>query len=182
MLFAWFVFALYVLAAQDGLRSLTSPYLAGQQAGTGKGALPGVLLGVRHGTGANARTASRQYATDESAVHRTMPHAAADVYGIPSRPWFLVAYGPCGNCMPSSAGAVTGMLTAPRHGDAQLFPAGPHGGIVRCYSGATHGIAFIDCSWADQRNAGDADFFGGFAASLPDAAAKTLQIRAAVEG
>lgn len=65
---------------------------------------------------------------------------------------------------------------------ARVFPPGHNGGALVCGWQRTGPPApAIHCYWFDWRTIGQTVHYGGFTSGLADAAAKTNQIRAAVE-
>jgi len=64
--------------------------------------------------------------------------------------------------------------------DAQAFPAGPHGGVLKCGHVTHSGERGLLCVWADKLTLGEVAYVFGSASSPSDAAAKTNQIRSAI--
>ncbi len=152
-------------------------HLAGTGA-RGSVRLPGTLLGVSENTSPAARALDRTFVRRVVVhSHAKVLHPVADVYGGSSGPGFVVAGGgACGTCAPKSAAATLRRYRT-RYPGARLFPPGRNGGALIC---APLGSVF-GCWWYDDMTGGAVAYFGGSASGLADAAAKTNQIRAAVE-
>jgi hypothetical protein len=145
-------------------------------------ALPGTLLGVSENTSPAAQAAGRTFAQETAAGTNkgVVLHVVARVYGSLSGSWFAVAGGgSCGSCAPVSAAAELRHVRQTVPG-ARLFPPGPNGGNLVCAPVPGQNAVF-GCWWGDDKTAGAVAYAGGSASGLADAAAKTRQIRAAVE-
>jgi len=144
-------------------------------------ALPDALLGLNRYTGPDAQAIDRRIAAPWRATGNA---ALVGLYGsLPGvGPGFEVGFGnPCsGNgCLMPTSGQLVQSLRQAGFTAAQAFPIG--GGILACNSRTFETGQLIACIWADQAGAGMVIFSGGYATSLSDAAAKTRQIRAAIE-
>jgi hypothetical protein len=142
--------------------------------------LPSKLLGLSKATSASATHLAATLKHDESSGgNGRLKNVVAGVYGSTVAKGIAVAGGGiCGTCSAKSPSVVRGILTSDGYLDAKSFPGGPKGGTVACGSKTT---GLIRCTWVDNSAAGDILYGGGFASSLSDAAAKTNQIRAAIE-
>jgi hypothetical protein len=155
-------------------------------ASRGEVILPGTLLGTGQDTSRGAQVNDREVeAKMRAGAGAEAGRIVAGIYGQLTGHGFLtVGFGLCGGCAPWPArhalleveralGAAAG---------ARVFPPGRDGGALVCgWDGGGPPVAAIHCYWYDWRTIGQAIYFGGFAPSLADAAAKTNQIRAAVE-
>jgi hypothetical protein len=142
--------------------------------------LPGKLLGLSKATSANATHLAATLKREESSGgNGRLKNVVAGVYGSTVAKGIAISGGGiCGTCSARSPSVVRGILTSDGYLDAKSFSGGSKGGTVACGS-KTNGL--IRCTWVDNSTAGDILYGGGFATSLSDAAAKTNQIRAAIE-
>ena len=143
--------------------------------------LPGTLLGVRENTSPAARAVDRTFVRGAVAgAQGKVLHPVAGFYGSLSGAGFEVAGGgACGTCVPRSAATVLRFYRRQYPG-ARLFPPGPNGGNLVCAPVPALGSAVFACYWYGK-TAVTVGYAGGSASGLADAAAKTNQIRAAVE-
>jgi hypothetical protein len=149
---------------------------------TGSVRLPGTLLGVRENTSPAARAFDRTLVTSVGAPGKVL-HLVAGYYGVQPGAGLagfgVVSGGLCGTCAPRSA-AGTLRFYRTRFPGARLFPPGPNGGTLVCAPVPAQGAPSA-CWWFDEKTSGLVIYLGGSASGLADAAAKTSQIRAAVE-
>jgi hypothetical protein len=145
--------------------------------------LPKQLLGLAKVTSASAgRVASRLRTQEQAGARGKLSGVVAGVYGSPTVGWLAVSGGGiCGTCSAKSAAALRSNLAAHGYPDAATFPAGPKGGVLACGSQASQGSTLIRCTWVDGGTAGDVLFSAGAASDLADGAAKTNQVRTAIE-
>jgi len=143
--------------------------------------LPGTLLGRNENTSPAARALDLKLRRAISAgAHSKVAGMAASVYGSQSGVGFVVAGGGvCGSCAFRSFNVAIGALGA--SGVAgRTYDPGPDGGTLLCAQRSAQGPAF-ECWWWDTTTGGLVLYSRGSASSLADAAAKTRQVRAAVE-
>jgi len=147
-------------------------------------ALPGTLLGLPKASTASAtHIANTLRAKEKAGYGRKLAGVVAGVYGRNAGPWFAISGGGiCGTCSPKSVSVIRNHLAASGYADAASFPAGPKGGDLACGSAPSQGGTLIRCTWVDATTAGDVLYANGAATGLADAAAKTNQAGAAVEG
>lgn len=138
--------------------------------------LPGTLLGLSKNTSPPAVAVDRAFLSQVvSGAQGKLLHPVVGAYGSPPGTRFVVAGGgTCGTCTPKSAALLR--LYSTLLPGARLFPSGRNGGILVCAQSS-----LIFCWWSDDMTGGLVAYYGGSASSLTDAAAKTNQIRAAVE-
>jgi len=151
-------------------------------AARGSVTLPGTLLGVRQNTSPAARAVDRALARGlvAAAGQGHFLHEVVGVYGSLSGAGFFVeGDAGCGNCPPESAAAALRRLRMDNP-DARLFPPGPNGGTLVCAPRPAQTAVFA-CWWYDDKTSGLAYYWSGSASGVADAAAKTNQIRAAIE-
>ncbi len=154
-------------------------YLAGTGA-KGSVTLPGTLLGIRENTSPAARAFDRAWVRQVRAgAQAKILHPVAGYYGQPGAGFVVAGGGACGTCEVRSA-AATLRRYRPRFPGARLFPPGLNGGTLLCAALPAQG-APPACWWYDEKTFGNVVYFGGSASGLAGAAAKTKQIRAAVE-
>jgi len=173
------IVAVLVLVGSAGIWRLATAHRVGNIV------LPGTLLGLSRYTGPGALALEHKI---ENAVQTgsggILAAPVAAVYGDPHGPGFAVVAGaPCtgGTCVIDTAGQFVQALRANGYADARSFPPGPGGDILACHSQAFESPRFISCVWIDQVSGGQVVFGGGYTSGLADAAAKTRQIRAAIE-
>jgi hypothetical protein len=157
--------------------------LHGHQAG--KIAFPATLLGVSRYNGPGARQLDHRIEASARASYNSMVTSpVAAVYGDPAGRGFAVVAGAActsGPCVIGTSRQFVNFMRAYGYAGARSFPAGPGGHLLGCFPRARRSAQVIDCLWVDQEFAGAAAFIGGYASNLGDAAAKTRQIRAAIE-
>jgi len=161
------------------LRFLVTP------SSTGSITFPGTLLGLRQDTGPAAQAIDRQLSREVAAVDNGMvPRPVAAVYGSPpgsalfippGTGIYIAGGGICANCGPKSAAAAQRSVPGSRS-----FPPGPNGGLLLCAARRAT-VPYWFCEWIDHKTAGSVAYYGRSASSIADAAAKTNQIRAAIE-
>jgi hypothetical protein len=149
-------------------------------------AFPGTLLGLARDTSPDAQQAAGQITGELGVLQGLIVHPGAAVYGTGPNQGMLILTAPWSDAAKAdglisnvSAGAIGG-LKSQGVTDATSFPAGPRGGSLACGHKPIGGQSSIICAWADDKMFGAAFYFG-FASSLSDAAAKTIQVRSAVE-
>ena len=149
----------------------------------GKITLPGTLLNLPRNTSEGATSLARVLMRGEAtSSHGRLRDVHAGVYGSPSAAWLAIAGGGiCGTCFAKSPKAIETGLTNSGYTDVRSYPAGPKGGSLACGQKAANNTTLLHCAWVDHSTAGDILFAGGAASDLPDAAAKTNQVRAAIE-
>jgi hypothetical protein len=149
----------------------------------GKITLPATLLNLKRNTSTGAAGLARVLKRDEStSSHGRLRNVQAGVYGSPTAAWLAIAGGGiCGTCFAKSVSAIETALTNSGYTNVKSYPAGPKGGSLACGQKAANNTTLLHCAWIDNSAAGDVLFAGGAASSLADAAAKTNQVRAAVE-
>lgn len=145
--------------------------------------LPGTLLNLPRNTSIGAAGLAHVLSRGESTnSHGRLKNVKAGVYGSPKAAWIAVAGGGiCGTCFAKSPGALETGLTNAGYTNVKSYPAGPKGGSLACGEKAANATTLLHCAWVDQSTAGDVLFAGGAASDLADAAAKTNQVRAAIE-
>jgi hypothetical protein len=145
--------------------------------------LPGTLLNLPRATSAGANhLAAVLRKAEVTNSHGRLSHVMAGVYGSPVGAWFAVAGGGiCGTCFAKSPSALESGLTSAGYTNVRSFPSGPKGGSLACGLKAANTTTLLHCAWVDKSTAGDALYAGGAASDLVDAAAKTNQVRAAIE-
>ena len=150
----------------------------------GSVSLPGTLLTLPKASTPSARhIAATLRAKEKAGYGSKVSDVVAGVYGRNTGPWFAISGGGiCGTCAPKSASVIRNHLAAIGYTDAAIFPAGPKGGDLACGSATSSAGRLIRCTWVDDMTAGDVLYANGAASGLADAAAKTNQARAAVEG
>ena len=180
----WIIVAVVIALAGGGFaafRSFSSPSPKGSIV------LPGSLLNLSRNTSGGAnQLSSRLVKAETTSSHGKLTDVKAAVYGSPTAAWFAIAGGGiCGNCFAKSPSALkNGLLNALTIGGYtgnRLCPAGPKGGALACGTKSAGTVTLLHCIWADSKTAGDIIYAGGEASSLGDAAAKSNQVRAAVE-
>jgi hypothetical protein len=173
------IVAVLVLLGGAGIWRLATAHRAGNIV------LPGTLLGLSRYTGPGARALEHKIENaGQTGSGGILAAPVAAVYGDPDGPGFAVVAGaPCtgGTCVIGTAGQFVQALRADGYADARSFPPGPGGDILACHSQPFESPRFISCVWIDQVSGGEVVFGGGSASGLADAAAKTRQIRAAIE-
>ena len=149
----------------------------------GKITLPGTLLNLQRNTSAGAAGLARVLSKGESTnSHGRLKNVKAGVYGSPNAAWIAIAGGGiCGTCFAKSPSALETGLTNAGYTNVRSYPAGPKGGSLACGEKTANTTTLLHCAWVDKSTAGDVLFAGGAASDLADAAAKTNQVRAAVE-
>lgn len=147
--------------------------------------LPDRLLGTTRYTGPGATVFEHRIEnTERAASNGVLDSPVAAIYGYPVGHWFSVVAGqPCtsGSCVIGTAGQFAQILRAHGYAYARSFAPGPGGDIMVCFSQSIRSAMLLHCVWIDPSTAGEAIFAGGTASSLADAAAKTRQIRAAID-
>jgi hypothetical protein len=146
--------------------------------------LPATLLSMGKDTGSNA--AAQERTLESQARNQAFGELASPVaglYGDLPGPAFEVVVGrpcPSGGCLlPTSSQVVQSMRQA-GFSDARAFPVGS-GVTMVCRSEPFESTSLILCTWLDQLTFGRVLFAREYSSSMPDAAAKTKQIRLAVE-
>jgi len=148
---------------------------------THKIVLPATLLSQSKYTGADAGTdeaeMKQQAQVDSGGNFVGVVGLYGNLRGGPALA--LVVQAPCGGstCVVQTSSQIVQSLK--RSGDpaVRAFPVG--GGMMVCNTFRNSNQ--IHCGWIDQTTNGSVFFTGGFTSSLPDAAAKTTQIIAAIE-
>ena len=143
--------------------------------------LPRTLLGLSRASGQNAKLLADHLVADEKASWGFLGAPVAAEYRDSAGGGFAIVVGtPCsgGSCMVPTAPQAVRDLRAQGESDATSFPPGNAGGVLTCFSAVGQGI---QCSWIDQTTAAAVVFDGRHASALADAAAKTRQIRDAIE-
>jgi hypothetical protein len=142
--------------------------------------LPGKLLGINRSSGPLAEQVDEYVRTH---LGSDSSYAQVAFYGSNSGRGFVVVAG-----WPSSAAQadrVPSVLTTYMRGrakDTRSFPPGPAGGALGCgHVTVNRGPIGIVCVWVGKMSIGVVTYEPGFASGLGDAAAKTIQIRAAVD-
>jgi hypothetical protein len=152
--------------------------------GAAKPVLPRVLLGLSKYTGPGSQAYANRIENQVRAnTDGLLDAPVAAFYGNASTGEFTVAAGaPCtqDSCIAGSIQQEVQQLRADGI-DARSFPPGPGGLSLVCGSPAADGNPVIRCIWVDEVAAGVVNFQRGFATSPADAAAKTRQIRVAIE-
>jgi hypothetical protein len=145
--------------------------------------LPSTLLGLHKATSSSAdRLANDLVRAESKNSHGRLSGIKAGVYGAPQAEWVAVAGGGiCGTCTAKSASALESSLRSSGYSNVASFPAGPNGGALACGEKAAGSTTLLHCTWVDGKTAGDTLLAGGAALDPVDAAAKTNEIRAAVE-
>jgi len=146
--------------------------------------LPRTLLSLPRATSAGANRVASNLKNDEATSSRgRLSNVKAGIYGSPTGAWFAVAAGGiCGNCYAKSPSVVKKGLVNSGYSNVRAFPAGSKGGSLACGSKLTGAATLLlHCTWVDKMTAGDVLYAGGSASGLAGAAAKTNQVRAAVE-
>lgn len=147
---------------------------------------PGMLLGLARDTSPDAQQAAGQMSSELGVFQGIIVHPGAAVYGtgpdqglvILTAQWSDAARAD-GLISDKPAQAIGG-LKSQGVTDATSFPAGPRGGSLACGDKTIDGLSSVICDWADGKMFGVTFYFGS-ASSLSDAAAKTIQVRSAVE-
>jgi hypothetical protein len=147
---------------------------------------PSTLLGLARDTSPDAQQVAGQVSSGLGVLQGIIVDPGAAAYDNTSNQAVLIltaqwsdAAKAAGLISNPSAGAIDG-LKSQGVTDAILFPAGPHGGSLACGHQTFDGQPSITCAWTDAKMFGVAFYFG-VASSLSDAAAKTIQVRSAVE-
>jgi hypothetical protein len=145
--------------------------------------LPGTLLNLPRNTSTSAAGLARVLSKGESTnSHGRLKNVKAGVYGSPNAAWLAIAGGGiCGTCFAKSPSALETGLTNSGYSNVRSYPAGPKGGSLACGEKTANTTTLLHCAWVDKSTAGDVLFAGGAASNLADAAAKTNQVRAAIE-
>jgi len=146
--------------------------------------LPSTLLRLNRDTSPAALQSAQNLVANEQANVAALGKPVAGLYRDTGTGGFSVLVGtPCegGSCVSESSQQVVQDERAHGHADTSAFPPGPAGGILICFSDTGHGGNVIHCAWIDQVTEGLVVFSGGFAPTLADAAAKTRQVRDAIE-
>jgi hypothetical protein len=143
--------------------------------------LPAKLLSQARDTGPEAATLERKLEMQaRKASHWTLDPKVG-FYGNLPGPAFAVLLNapPCGGDACNLPASSLVVLSLKQAGDAQAraFPLG--GGFMVCNSVGSS--SRLHCAWIDQVTDGSVFFADGYASSLSDAAAKTMQIRGAIE-
>ena len=149
----------------------------------GKITLPATLLSLQKNTSAGANhLASALMRGEATSSHGRLKNVKAGIYGSPNAAWLAIAGGGiCGTCYAKSASALEAGLTNSGYTSVRSYPAGPKGGSLVCGQKTANSTTLLHCAWIDKSTAGDILFAGGAASDLGDAAAKSNQVRAAVE-
>jgi hypothetical protein len=173
------IVAVLVVAGIGGLVAFNSL----SHTSKGKITLPGTLVNLQKNTSGGAtHLASALMQAEVTSSHGRLKDVKAGVYGSPNAAWLAIAGGGiCGTCFAKSASALEAGLTNSGYTNVGPYPAGPKGGSLVCGEKAVGAKTLLHCAWIDHSTAGDILFAGGAASSLADAAAKSNQVRAAVE-
>jgi hypothetical protein len=145
-------------------------------------ALPGILLGLSKESGPNAQALTNKIVGGVKAkAGDLMSHPSAAIYNGDGWGFAVVVGVPqTGGVMPTAQQMVQ-VERSIGHADAAAFPPGRAGGILTCFSDPFQNGRPVQCSWIDQVTAGQVIFEGGYTSTLADAAAKTRQLRDAIE-
>jgi len=156
-----------------------------QTSSTPKGSitLPRTLLSLPRATSAAADRLARNLRNSEAThSHGRLWNIMAGIYGSPTGAWLAIAAGGiCGTCYAKSTSVVERGLVRSGYSGVRAFPAGSKGGSLACGSRQIRSGTLLHCIWVDKMTAGDVLFAPGSASGLAEAAAKTNQVRAAVE-
>jgi hypothetical protein len=150
---------------------------------------PSTLLGLARDTSPDAQQAAGQITSEMGVFQGLIVHPGAAVYGSGLDQGVIVM-----TAQWSDAAKADGLISITPGGardglksrgvtDATLFPAGPRGGSLACGDKTFSGLPSVICMWVDAKMFGGTFYFGsaGSASGLSDAAAKTIQVRSAVE-
>lgn len=146
---------------------------------------PGSLLGLARDTSPDAQQLAGQVTSEVGLFQGIIVHPGTAVYDNANQ-GLVILTGQWSDAA-KAAGLVSSTPTYAIDGlksqgvtDATLFPAGPLGGRLVCGDKTVSGQPIIICLWTDSKIFG-VTFYVGSASSLSDAAAKTIQVRSAVE-
>ena len=141
--------------------------------------LPSTLLGATKASGSAAQQTAQNMVDDERANSDLVANPVAAIYRYPGDGSFAVLVGrPNPGILPTAQQAVQD-LRAQGDADATAFAPGRPGGLLMCF--ASTGQGGIQCSWIDQTSAGEVLFTGSNPSTLAEAAAKSGQLRDALE-
>ena len=160
-----------------------SSYYAPQTAETTS--FPGTLLGLARDTSSDAQQLAGQVTSNLSVFQGILVHPGTAVYDNANQGLVILtgqwsdAAKAAGLISITPAQTIDG-LKSQGVTDATSFPAGPLGGSLACGDKNLGSQPSIICLWADNKIFG-VTFYIGSASSLSDAAAKTIQVRSAVE-
>ncbi len=145
--------------------------------------LPHTVLSLPRATGGGANHLASVLSKGEAKnSHGRLSGIKAGVYGTPTGAWLAVAGGGiCGTCYAKSPSALESSLISSGYSNVSAYPAGPKGGALACGEKSAGSNTLLHCTWVDSKTAGDVLYAGGEASGVADAAAKTNQVRAAVE-
>jgi hypothetical protein len=146
---------------------------------------PRMLLGLARNTGPSAQQAAGRVASQARAAG-IIVHPAVAVYGTAPLHGMLIVIGlwsdaaKAAGLIPNTAARIVDGLKASGATDAASFSPGPQGAFLACGHRTISGFPTVMCEWADRKEVVDTTYFGS-ASSLSDAAAKTIQVRSAIE-
>jgi hypothetical protein len=167
-------------AASSAAPAASSPAAAGLH-------LPGQLFGLSKNTSPGAEQVTRAISSQFSALSSIARSHQAALYGTEGGPALLVIAARLSSAAAHRAAsaafdkrAAAGGTAGAGSTDARPFPAGPHGGALKCGHAARGGQRALLCVWADKWTFGGVIYALGSASSLSDAASKTNQVRSAV--
>ena len=146
---------------------------------------PSTLLGLARDTSPDAQQLAGQVTSSVGLFQGIIVHPGTAVYDNANQ-GVVILTGQWSDAA-KAAGLISNTPTQAIDGlksqgvtDATLFPAGPLGGSLACGDKTLGGQPIIICLWTDGKIFG-VTFYVGSASSLSDAAAKTIQVRSAVE-
>lgn len=148
--------------------------------------LPDRLLGLNRSTAAASRRITSGMIRRLTASGSPFAHPEAAVYGNFTGPALVMFAAEWSNASKSAAGQslvpfAKGFAKTFGSTGTRLFPAGAKGGVMECGYSTINGVRAIGCGWADHTAGGAVAYLNEAAASLNDAASKTIQVRTAVE-
>src|SRR5262245_29783395 len=149
--------------------------------------LPDQLFGLNKNTGPEAAQVTSAISRQFSALSSIARSHQAAVYGTAGTPDVVVFAAKWSSAFAHRAAsaavdkdAAAGGTAGAGSTDARSFPAGPHGGALRCGHTTRGGQNALLCAWADKSTFGLVLYVSGSASTLSDAAAKTNQVRSAI--
>jgi hypothetical protein len=166
----------------------SSAAAAGSPATAGSGPhFPAQLFGLNKNTGRAGKQVAREVSSELSYTRSILHSPKTALYGTESSPDIIVFVSSWTGAVAhraadaafdksTAAGAAAGAGST----DAQPFPAGPHGGVLKCGHVTHNGERGLVCVWADKLTFGGVTYIFGSASNPSDAASKTNQIRSAI--
>jgi hypothetical protein len=149
---------------------------------------PSTLLGLTRDTSPDAQQGVGQITSEMGGVFQGfVVNLGAAVYGngppsqgvaVLTGQWSDAAKADGG--IPDTSSDAVGELQSDGATDVTVYPPGPKGGGLVCGDATIGGQSTVVCTWVDAKMFGYTFYFG-VASSLSDAAAKTIQVRSAVE-